>query len=256
MKRRAPDRRAPRQAMTGRAALLAVALAALLGGCNTVSEEPVPHVLDIGAADSVKLWPPGLRYVRSGDQILIEVFGLRAGYRCAERIGIPSWNIERDTLEHDNYRLNPLISRPEPVRCGPDTGIDTLFRRAVQNLTGQKLRLLTPDGRATDSAVFIGGQALVYIMTHVRAGPGDTVSTHGRFVFRDSTAGHPRRTVRTDSTATCEVLQTGGYTRSGDTVSVRLRRILADTSAAAFLPTCAGPRSDTVLLHPNLYGFP
>lgn len=253
-------RRAPRPRNVARGLLACSAATALLatGGCNTAPEEPVHHVLDVGAADSVRLWPPGMRYVRSGDQIFIEAFGLRAGYRCAERIGITSWNIERDTLGDDNYRLNPLISRPEQPRCGPDKGIDTLFRRAVQNLVGRKLRLLTPDGRATDSAVFINGSALVYIMTHVRATPSDTLSTFGRFTFRDSTAGRPYRTVHANTTEPCEFLQAGTWTRAGDTLHIRLRRILADTGSAALLPVpaCTESRADTVRLHPNRYGFP
>ncbi|HEX2613367.1 MAG TPA: hypothetical protein VHO02_07225, partial [Fibrobacteria bacterium] len=137
-------------------------------------------------------------------------------------------------------------------------GLDTLFKARVFTLVGKNFYLQTPDGRLTDSVLFISADAgkppFVDTLRHVvSSGP---ISTKGRLTFRDSTGSHPSRTLEADSLAACEVLQSGVFDRRGDTLVVRARTIQGVALPVGVFPACAGVHADTIEIVPNLYRYP
>ena len=228
--------------------------------CSQNTSDPGPTLVERGTADSVTIWPPALRYARTGDTLNVRVLGVKHNVTCATRLTDPGWYLETgDTLNIDIFRfIPPLHERPVTNSCAPDPGIDTIFRRGFLIGAGRTLHLQAASGHTTDTVVFVNGQGFLHLFNHVRATSADTMTTiaGGRFTFLDSTAGRPRRMVRTDSLGACEIFQAAVFTRRHDTLSVRLFRIQAAVQPDSILPACAGPRPDSVEVVPGLYTFP
>jgi hypothetical protein len=214
-------------------------------------------VLERGSADSVKVWPPTLHYARAGDTLTLLVVGLKKGYTCAEVVTEPSWFFELDTLEHETYRIVPgFHQRPDPPGCDADPGRDTVFRRVLLTSEGTSLYLKASDSTVTDTVTYVSGPAFLHLINHVRTTDADTLTERNGFTFRDSTAGHPHRMMYTDSLPTCGILQAATFEKHGDTVAVRMLRIQASALPDSVLPSCAGPRADSIEVVPKLYPFP
>ncbi len=239
-----------------RLAALSVALAgAILGAACTSSPEEVVIIENV-PVDSVVFWPPTLRYAHTGDTLSLEMRGVKRQRKCAtiRKLG---WDFRRDSTGAEYF--TPSSEFETRSSCGADpVGLDTLFKAQVFTLAGRKFYLQTPDGRLTDSVLFVSSgpanRPAVDTLLHMPAS-GDTTAL-GRYVFRDSTAAHPRRVVEAESLQACELLQAAVFERLGDTLRVRVRRLRAGAALAEVLPACAGPHADTLEVVPALHGFP
>ncbi len=234
---------------------LAVMLAVTLAGCLDTRDA---KVLENPAADSVVFWPPTMTYARFGDTLHLVVHGLKRQKSCAIPLKV-GWNFLRDSTDTEFYEVHSEFELPARG-CRRDTaGLDTSFRVRFFTSPGKWLYLRTPEGRTTDSLLFIApdgpGLVNVIILDH----PAGADSTRiGRVVYRDSTASHPVRRLVVDSLATCEVLQTATYesrTTSGDTTRVKVRLLKATIQSAASFAPCAGPHADSVAVVFNRYNF-
>lgn len=229
----------------------------LLSACNQTEPgngfEPVQ-----GTADSVSFWPPQLESARTNDTLILLVHNFNRVHTCAEPLENreAGWLFRSDS-SGEYYRFRAAFyEKPKDEQCPPDPGVDSAYRVIFPTVAGRKLYLQNPAQELNDSVLFVGTSAELHTFEHVRAGANDTLSTQGRFIFRDSTAGHPRRVVYADSLGTCEILQAGSFERRGDTLAVRLRTLQADSMDTDILPACAGPYADTLEILPRLYSFP
>ena len=212
--------------------------------------------LDDVPMDSAVFWPSNLRYANYGDTLSLEMRGVKRQRTCAKILKL-GWDFRRDSTGSEFFTPNSTFEIN--TSCKADAaGLDTVFKAQVFTRLGHMFYLETPDGRRTDSVMFVsepGLSARPSIDTLRHLVTGASSSTHGRMVFRDSTATHPRRTVEADSLAACELLQTAVYDRRGDTLVVRVRRLHAGTLEEAF-PACSGAHADTIDVVPNLHRFP
>lgn len=233
--------------------LLAVPLILLgLGGC-TEAEEAV--LLEDPPVDSVTFWPPHLQYARQGDTLHLRIHGIKRQRICAEPLQL-SWNFRHDSTGTEHYQFRSRFVIPAGASCKKDPeGLDTVFRVRFFTRVGNTLYLETPQGTITDSLRFIAGDApdLVTVLT-LRHGGGDS-TTSGRLSYRDSTAAHPRRVVRVNDLATCEIVQAAVYERQADSTVVKVRLIKAAAQPAASFPPCAGPRTDSLEAVPNRHNY-
>lgn len=233
-------------------AALALLAAFALTACNQTSwPEHEATVIDAGA-DSVKAWPPGARYGLAGDTAIASVRGVRRVYDCARFLEF-DW-VSADSAGATYLSPKARVELPASPDCALSKGLDTALEATVP-ATGRRLYFRTPAGVVTDSLLSIAGSG---VEASILCPPGDTLHAQGRFAFRDSTAGHPRRDLYSDSLATCEILLGATYSRrhEGDSLQVRFRTLLAAPLDAAVLPACAGPHSDTVEVVENRYGYP
>jgi hypothetical protein len=234
--------------------LLAPLLAALLlTACNQTSwPDHDSTVVDNVGADSVKAWPPGARFALPGDNVLAQVHGLRRVYECASVLEF-GWTA-LDSSGAAYLAPHARVELPSLPDCALSKGLDTVLDTSAP-AAGKHLYFRTPAGAVTDSVLSVAGSGAVEAFLHP---PGDTLRAHDRFTFYDSTAGHPRRSLYSDSLEACEIVQGATYSRlhGGDTLSVRFRTLLAAPLDTAVFPACAGPHSDTVDVVPDLYGYP
>lgn len=257
--------RSPSALLAGLTVSAAVVAAAwLLTACGeeTSTVAPVPMVQEYGTVDSLVFWPPTLRYARPNDSLTLRAWGIGQSYDCADKLLDGGWNSTQDTTGAYFYRIRtPLYQHADPPGCALAPTIDSLFKRVffpnanIQPPAGTRFYLQTPGPKSTDSILLVAGTASLYAFTHV-LNTDSSGSAHGPFVFDDSTAGRPRWMVRAASLATCEILQTAVFKRSGDTLRVRVRRIQATPLPESVLPACAGSHEDSVEVVPDLYRFP
>jgi hypothetical protein len=227
----------------------------LLSGCNqTVYPDREPTLLENVAADSLVFWPPSLKYAREGDTVSFLVIGLQRGYACSQ-IALLGWNWNGDDSANNRYRLSSVIRLPENPTCAVDTkGLDSLFKRTFSTPPGQKLYLQTSAGVSADSLLYVAGDGYTHVFQHLVSGP-DSAVFGGRFVFHDSGSTRARRFVTADSMASCETFQSAAFKRQGDTLTVRVKRLVAVPGSAAF-PPCASPHADTVEVVFDRYRYP
>lgn len=227
----------------------------LVSGCNqTLYPEREPATLQNVAADSIVFWPPSLKYARAGDTVSWLVIGLQRGYVCSQ-ISLLGWSWSDDDSASNRYRLSSVIRLPENPTCAVDTkGLDSLFKRTFHTPPGQRLYLQTSAGVSTDSLLYVAGEGHTHVFQHLVSGP-DSAVFGGRFVFHDSGLSRMRRFVTADSMASCETFQSAAFKRQGDTLTVRVKRLVAVPGTAGF-PPCAGPRADTVEVVFDRYRYP
>ncbi len=238
-----------------RLSLIAVCLGASLIACNDTGwPDRDPVVVDSIGVGALKIWPP-MKYALSSDTLAVEVQDLKTIYTCSQVMAL-NWVVADSgtRLFRSIYASATLPGTPE---CPLTPGLDTLLYAPVPTATRQ-LVLRTPSGVITDSVTVIDGTDSLHTFVHIRSA-ADTVRTHGRFTFRDSTAGHPTRRLYSDSLRTCEVIQAAVYTRlnQGDTLTITYRTLTAspELSSVTF-PACAGLHPDTATLVQNRYRFP
>lgn len=244
----------PRPAFASRLLLGPLFCAGLLAACNDVAwPDRDPTIVEDAAADSVIAWPPR-RYALPGDLVTAEVRGLRTVYTCSRVLRLEG--VASDSAGGRFVRLGADVELPAVPDCALSPGLDTAFETAAP-AAGRTLFLQTADGRVTDSLRVVAGTGVVEGFLGL---PADTLTSFSRYVFRDSTAGHPRRVLWSDSLSTCEVIQAAVFTRrhGGDTLSISVRTLLAAPAPPTDdFPACAaGPRSDTVEVVENRYGWP
>jgi len=204
-------------------------------------------VNDLGV-ESLAVWPP-LKYALPGDVLTVEVAKLKTVYTCARVLSMTVTAADSGAFRIG--RLDASAELPGTPECPLTPGLDTTLTLNAP-AAGITLLLRTPSGANTDTVRVLAGTATVEGFTYIRGG-ADTVKSWGRFVFRDSTAGYPLRTLRTDSLETCEVLQAAVFrrVRDSDTLSIAWRT-LNDASS----PSCTGHYADTVTVVQDKYGFP
>jgi hypothetical protein len=249
--------RHPRPATTSVLSVFFVlsALAALgISGCTSEPAEVI--TLRNVPVDSAVFWPPSIRYAHNGDLLSLHMRGVQRQRKCAKADTL-DWNFRRDSLGAEFF--TPKSQFQVNTSCAADPkGLDSLYKYRVYTLVGKYFYLETPDGRRTDSVLFISGDAplpsRMDTLRHVVS--SGSVSTKGRLTFRDSTAAHPRRSVEADSLASCEVLQAAVFDRRGDTLVVRARSIQGTALPVSLLPACSGIHADTIEVVPNLHRFP
>jgi hypothetical protein len=234
---------------------LLILATAFLVACNTDPwPDREPNTVTDADADSLVFWPP-LRYALSNDQITVEVHGLQRVYSCSRILSF-TWD-RVDSVGVSYLGIHSTIELPSTPECGFSSGLDTTFDTTVP-AAGRTLYLRTPGRRRSDSLYTFAGTGVVEGFLHPRSST-DTLRTFGRFTFRDSTAGHRRRILYTDSLETCEVLQAATFRRlhGGDTLSIYFRTLYATPALSpTILPACAGTHSDTVEVVSNRYQFP
>lgn len=247
----------PARISSALASLLITGLfAALLAACLSPDSEPIE--LTDPPADSVTIWPASINVARRGDTLTFIIHGLKRQYACAKTIKV-GWDFLRDTTGAEYYRPNSAFEIPADPPCVAEPeGFDTLFRVRVYTEVGKRFHLQTPDGVVTDSVLFVSDQSQVFLETFQHAPGGSDSTVSGRYVFRDSTASHPRRMLHLRTPARCEFLQTALYERRGDTLSIQLRRIRAAVLPDALLPACAASAraADSVEVAPRIHRFP
>ncbi len=242
---RTPPPRAPPQT-AGIALLFGLTLTA----CNSTAwPDREPTVIENAGVDSLTFWPPRA-YALPSDLLAVELLGLRHVYDCARILSL-AWD-SADSAGGRHLRPHARVELPAIPDCAISNGLDTLLETTAP-AAGQRLYLHTPDGRITDSLLSITGNAVVESFLRT----SDTLQTFGRYTFRDSTAGHPQRTLITDTLATCEIVQAAVLRRNQTgTHTVWIRTILASTLPPEGFPACAGPRVDTLNVHRDRYLFP
>jgi hypothetical protein len=234
--------------------LLAPLLAAfLLTACNQTSwPDHDSTIVDNVGADSVKAWPPGARFALPEDNVFAQVHGLHRVYECASLLELGWTTVDSPGATY--LAPHARIELPSLPDCALSKGLDTVLETTAP-IAGKRLYFRTPAGAVTDSVLSVAGTGVMEAFLHA---PGDSLQAHNRFTFYDSTAGHPRRSLYTDSLETCEIVQGATWSRlhGGDTLSVRFRTILAAPLDTAVFPACAGLHSDTLDVVPDLYGYP
>jgi hypothetical protein len=222
--------------------------------CNSTSyPDREPKRFEDVAVDSIHFWPRALRYARPGDTVSILVTGLRRGYVCAKLNLDWDW---LDSTDQDAYTFQSLVRTPGTPECALDVGgLDTLFKRVFSTQPAEKLYLRTADGKKQDSLLYLSGDGYTETFTHLVSAP-DSAAVGSRYWFHDSGAGRTRRFVVSNSMAACETFQSAAFKRSGDTLTVRVRRILAVPMSPALFPPCAGPHADTVEVVFDQHRFP
>jgi hypothetical protein len=229
-------------------------LAGIFNGCNkTVYPEADPTFIHNAAVDSIVFWPPALKYARAGDTVSFRVIGFRRVYVCSDiqELGL-SWH---DDSTHDSYSLHSLVKVPGTPHCAIDPGLDTLFKRIFSTNAGEKLYLKTSAGVSSDSLFFVAGDGFTETFTHLVSGP-DSAPVAGRYLFHDSGAGNPKRFLTADSLLACETFQSAAFKRSGDTLTVRFKRLIAVPLAAQDFPPCSGPHADTMEVVLDRFRYP
>jgi len=227
----------------------------VLSACNDTGwPDRDPVTVNSISADSLEVWPP-MNYALPGDLLTVEVHGLKTVYECATLISFAATS--RDSGQRTVVSFSASATWPGTPECPLTTGRDTTFETTTPS-AGRTMVLVPPARAATDSVFIFAGTGVVQGFLHPRSAT-DTIRTHGRFTFRDSTAGHPRRRLYTDSLATCEVVQAAVFRRlhGGDTLSISYRTLLASPALPdSILPACTGIHSDTVNVVENRYGYP
>lgn len=229
------------------AALVALAtLGAMAGGLVACTDtgwpDRDPVVLDNPGADSLVFHPP-VHYALPGDPLTVRVHGLKTGYACAEVLAFK--DTVSDSADHRVVSVTARIRWPGVPECPLVTGKDTTFDLTAPS-AGRTLVLRTPGGVRSDSLRVFSGSGSVREFGHP---PGDTLTVHDRFTFRDSTAAHPRRVLYTHALAPCEVLQSAVWSRrpSGDTLRISYRILTASPALPdTVLPACADTHGDTI----------
>lgn len=236
------------------------ALALFMGlGISACTSEPVEvTTLKDVPVDSVVFWPPALRYAHDGDLLLLQMRGVQRQRKCRNATtDTLSWSFRRDSTGSEYYTPHSSFEIRSTCPADPD-GLDSTYRVRAYTLVGKSFYLETPDGRLTDSVLFISADPakLPVTDTLIHVVSSGSVTSRGRFTYRDSTAEHPRRTVEADSLAACEVLQVAVFDRRADTLTVRVRSLQGTALPVNVLPACAGVHKDTIEVVPNLYRFP
>jgi hypothetical protein len=193
-----------------------------------------------------------MKYAVPGDSVVVRILGLQRGFTCARILDLRlEWiDLGGDAL----LRLRDSIELPADGGCPVDPGLDTSLKIALNRSADTRIRLQPRADLSTDSIFLVEAAAVLDSLVYVPSPTGVAVS--GRFVFRDSTATYPRRTVDSDSLQTCEVLQAAAYVRSGDSLRVKFQRLELHPVRHRDLPPCDGPHADTVEAVPDLFGFP
>lgn len=239
-------------------AAIGIAILATLGPSACTSDPESTTVLRDVPVDSVVFWPPAVRYAQSGDTLSPWMRGVQRQRRCGmSDVDTLSWSFRRDSTGSEYYTPRSLFEIRSS--CPVDReGLDSLYKVRVYTKVGKYFYLETPDGRLTDSVLFISGDVALpsRMDTLLHVVPDGSITTRDGLTFRDSSATHPQRTVEADSLAACEVLQAAVFDRRGDTLAVRVRRIQGTTLPVDLLPACAGVHADTLDVVPNLYRFP
>lgn len=245
----------PRPAPLRLLSILALASSLLLAGCNDDSwPARTPAVITDADADSLVFWPPRA-YALANDFLTVEVHGLKRVYACSRLLSF-SWTLA-DSAGATWLGIHSSIELPAAPDCGFSTGLDTALDTTAP-AAGRMFYLRTPGGKRTDSLFTFAGSGVVTGFLHPRSAT-DTLSRHGHFTFRDSTAGHPRRVLYADSLEACEVIQAAVFRRlhDGDTLSIYYRSLLAVPALSPdILPACAGIHSDTIPVVLNRYQYP
>ena len=210
-----------------------------------------PVIVDNPDADSLVFHPP-LAYALPGDRLTVAVRGLKTGYACADILAFAG--IVTDSGTRTIISVTSQVRRPGTPECPLVPGKDTSFETGAP-AAGRTVVLRTPRGAATDSLFVFAGTASVH--TFMQA-PEDTLNSHDRFTFRDSTTAHPRRVLYTDSLASCEALQSAVFSRraGSDTLRISYRTLTAAPALPdTILPACSGIHGDTVEVVEDVYGF-
>ena len=227
-------------------------LSGLLTACQTDAwPEREPATVSV-SADSLTFYPPR-EYALPGDVLAVSVHGLKRVYVCARVLNLDATAVDSAGARFVGF--DAQVELPGTPQCAISSGLDTVVETSAA-AAGQEHYLRLASGRLTDSLFVFSGTGATDSFLHP---PGDTLRALGRYTFRDSTAGHPRRVIYTDSLATCEVLQAATFRRlrGGDTLTISLRTLLANPALpAATLPACAGLHGDTVRVVEDRYGFP
>lgn len=201
--------------------------------------------------DSLSFWPPDMRYARDGDTLSIRMIGLHRKYTC----GVPDmhWNW-RDTPGYDYYTLSARVDIPGGSSCVPGGFFDSTFRVIFHSPGGEYLFIRHGNNIKTDSLLFLSGFGYTETFVHRDADPDTAVIEREgyRFTFHDSTATRKRRFV-TAVLPVCETFQSSLFKREGDSITVRLRRIVAKPLPVEMFPACAGEHPDTMEVVNDLY---
>jgi hypothetical protein len=235
--------------------VLATVIGLTLTACNDTGwPDRNPVVVDSIGVGALKVWPP-LKYALTGDTVAVEVQDLKTLYTCSQLLAL-NWVVADSgtRLFRTIYASATLPGTPE---CPLTPGLDTLLYAPVP-AAPRRLILRTTRGQVTDSVLAIDGVDSLHSFVHIRS-TADTLRTHGRFTFRDSTAGHPTRRLYSDSLRTCEVLQAAVYVRlnQGDTLTITYRTLTATPALpSATFPACTGLHRDTATVVQNRYRFP
>jgi hypothetical protein len=240
------------------APLLAAFAASWLAACDQGlfaqdQDEVKRDTLSNPPIDSLAFWPPAMRYARAGDTLQIRMKGFHLGYTCGE-ISELRWNW-RDSIGFDYYTLLSKVYVPGGPSCKPGGRFDSTFRVIFYSHAGERLFVRHGDNLKTDSLLFVSGFGYTETFVHRDADADTALIERGgyRFTYHDSTAARPRRTV-TAMLPICETFQSSVFKREGDSITVRLRRIVARPLPAAAFPACAGEHPDTMEVVRDLYG--
>lgn len=242
-----------RFAGSGRALFLLSMLPCLIACNDTGWPARDPVTVTDPDADTLRVSPPR-EYALPGDTLIVEVRGLKTVYDCSLVTGFGATT--SDSAAYTRLSVTARVAWTASSGCSLVSGLDTLVKTTAP-AAGRVLLLRTPRGRATDSLTVIAGTGETHEFLHAGS-RHDTLTTHARFTFRDSTAGHPRRALYTGSLAPCEVLQAATFTRAGpDSLTVRYRTLTAAPALPAeSFPACAGLHGDTVTVFEARYTDP
>lgn len=215
--------------------VLAAAVAALFVACG-ISAYPDrdPATVENIRVENARFLPLGGRYILADSATGIRFGGVRTGFECSEilAMGLAESPVGSPPafLPHTRVRL-PAAPDCAVDSAGRDTTITGVFPAGPDTV-----RLANSAGLITDSAALIRGTLGFFILAGV-PGIAGTISS-GPWTFRDSSGLAPRQ-IYADSLPSCRHLNHATFSRSKDTVTVRLSFVTLDSAAAA--DTCRGP---------------
>lgn len=225
--------------------------------CMACSQDAWPerstHQVDSAGVTRVLFWPPGLSYLATGGTAVVELQGLKRGFICS-RILECALNLDSSG---GIMKVHPIcrVELPENPACPLEpNGLDTTLPLTAMPPIGAILYLKTPADSITDSARIVSAMIYPESLVYIPDTTGKVLQ--GRFLFRDSTSAHPLRKIMADSMLACETFGGAVFSRSGDTLKVRFRRLRLDSARHATLPPCLGPHADSTQVVFDRFGFP
>lgn len=204
------------------------AFAILLAACGqSVYPDRDPVTVENIRVEGARFLPLGGRFILADSASSIRLIGIHTGYRCSEilEMGLAAM----PTGNPPAFLPSTRIRLPAAPDCAVDSaGRDTSITRAFPAGPDTVVRLANSSGVITDAATVIRGTLQFDSLIAV---PTLGFITKGPWVFRDSSVNAPRKLFG-DSLSSCRKFNHATWSKSKDTVKVRLSFVTFDSAAA------------------------
>ena len=210
---------------------LAVKMAAgVFAACGGgVYPDREPATVENVRVESARFLPLGGRFILADSATGIRFTGMHIGYSCSEIINVGIAPVM--TGNPLAFRPSTRVRLPATPDCPVDTaGLDTTVTDVFPGAPAPiRIRLANSTGAVTDSARLIRG-SLEYDSLEGVITPGYIAK--GPWLFRDSSSNGPRQFYGNDLPS-CRFLNHATWSKTKDTVKVRLSYVTFDSAAAS-----------------------